>query len=346
MTAATLEQIAKVVIAGRWTARDVTVVWHAGEPLVLSPSWYEDAFALFESHRRAEVRLTHALQNNGTLLNERWLPIVSRSDVRLGVSIDGPPALHNLRRKTRGGRDTLDAAIRGVRLLRSSGVPFHVITVLSLESLAHPDELIDFYVSEGIERVCFNVEEIEGLNLRSSLAVVDVETAFRDFFRRIIRRLGELKRPLWIREIASSLAAIAAPPHEFLRNPQIEPLAILSIDSDGNLSTFSPELLGSTGNDFGGFRFGNVTDCDPGALLQNEDFLRASNEIAAGVDSCRARCPWFRWCGGGAPANKLFETGSFAVSETLYCRLTKQALLDVVLEAIEQDQITALGRAA
>jgi uncharacterized protein len=89
-----------------------------------------------------------------------------------------------------------------------------------------------------------------------------------------------------------------------------------------------------------------VADCDPGAILRNEDFLRAWNDIAAGVDSCRAGCPWFRWCGGGAPANKLFETGSFAVSETLYCRLTKQALLDVVLEAIEQGQIMMLGRAA
>jgi uncharacterized protein len=346
MTTATLEQIAKAVVAGGWAARDVTVVWHAGEPLVLPPSWYEDAFALFESYRPAEVCMTHALQTNGTLLNERWLPIVSRPDVRLGVSVDGPPALHNVRRKTRGGRGTFEAAIRGVRLLRSWGVPFHVITVLSFESLSHPDELIDFYVSEGVERVCFNVEEIEGLNRSSSLAVMGVETAFCEFFRRIIRRLGELKRPLWIREIASSLAAIAAPAHEFLRNPQIEPFAILSIDSDGNLSTFSPELLGSTGTDFGGFRFGNVTDCDPGALLQNENFLRAWSDIAAGVDSCRARCAWFRWCGGGAPANKLFETGSFAVSETLYCRLTKQTLLDVVLEAIEQDQIMVLGRAA
>ena len=104
-----------------------------------------------------------------------------------------------------------------------------MITVLSFESLSHPDELIDFYVSEGVERVCFNVEEIEGLNRSSSLAVMGVETAFCEFFRRIIRRLGELKRPLWIREIASSLAAIAAPAHEFLRNPQIEPLQSLAL---------------------------------------------------------------------------------------------------------------------
>jgi uncharacterized protein len=89
MTTATLEQIAKAVVAGGWAARDVTVVWHAGEPLVLPPSWYEDAFALFESYRPAEVCMTHALQTNGTLLNERWLPIVSRRTCAWALALTG-----------------------------------------------------------------------------------------------------------------------------------------------------------------------------------------------------------------------------------------------------------------
>lgn len=346
MNQATLEQIAKVVVAPGWTTSDVTVIWHAGEPLVLPPAWYEDAFALLESYRPAGTQITHAFQTNGTLLRERWLPIAARPDVRLGISLDGPPALHNLRRKTRAGRDTFEAAIRGVRLLRSAGVPFHLITVLGLESLAHADDLMDFYLTEGIERVCFNVEEIEGLNAGSSLDVVDVETAFCRFFERIIARLAALEDPLWIREIAASLATLAVPPLERPANMQTKPLAILSIDCDGNLSTFSPELLGSTGRDFGRFLFGNLADCNPGDILRNRDFLRAWNQIRAGVDACQARCPWFRWCGGGAPANKYFETGSFAATETLYCRLTKKLLLQVVLQAIEQGQASALARAA
>ncbi|MDF2973971.1 MAG: putative arylsulfatase regulatory protein, partial [Microvirga sp.] len=42
------------------------------------------------------------------------------------------------------------------------------------------------------------------------------------------------------------------------------------------------------------------------------------------------------YCGGGAPANKLFENGDFATTETLYCRLTKQTLLEVVLADLER----------
>ena len=47
---------------------------------------------------------------------------------------------------------------------------FNVITVLTADSLAYPDELFDFYVENGITSVAFNVEEIEGPNVTSSLA--------------------------------------------------------------------------------------------------------------------------------------------------------------------------------
>jgi uncharacterized protein len=56
-----------------------------------------------------------------------------------------------------------------------------------------------------------------------------------------------------------------------------------------------------------------------------------------GVDACRRSCAWFRWCRGGAPANKLFENGSMATTETMYCRLNKKATMEVVLSAIEND---------
>jgi len=43
-------------------------------------------------------------------------------------------------------------------------------------------------------------------------------------------------------------------------------------------------------------------------------------------------------CGGGEPVNKLAENGSFASSETTYCRLTKMRATDLVLDALERVQ--------
>ena len=58
--------------------------------------------------------------------------------------------------------------LAGIRLLRRERVPFHVISVLSQKSMEAPRELLDFYVAEGIEDVCFNVEESEGAHVSPS----------------------------------------------------------------------------------------------------------------------------------------------------------------------------------
>jgi len=43
-------------------------------------------------------------------------------------------------------------------------------------------------------------------------------------------------------------------------------------------------------------------------------------------------------CGGGEPVNKLAENGTFASTETIYCRLTKMRATDLVLDALERVQ--------
>jgi len=80
--------------------------------------------------------------------------------------------------------------------------------------------------------------------------------------------------------------------------------------------------------------------------MASEHFRRMEEEIARVVDSCRGSCTYFPFCGGGAPANKHFENGTFASTETLFCRLHKQACLDVTLELLEEDSPRRAGRSA
>ena len=54
-----------------------------------------------------------------------------------------------------------------------------------------------------------------------------------------------------------------------------------------------------------------------------------------GVEACERSRRFFRWCGGGAPANKLFETGRFDVTETMHCRPTRQVVLEEAMAGME-----------
>jgi uncharacterized protein len=67
-------------------------------------------------------------------------------------------------------------------------------------------------------------------------------------------------------------------------------------------------------------------------------------DIDAGIALCRDRCEYFSVCGGGEPVNKLFENGSFASSETVYCRMTKMRATDLVLDRLERVEAGAASR--
>ncbi len=149
------------VFESPYAGEQITVIWHAGEPLVLPVSYYESAFRAIEELRPASIEIRHSFQTNGTLVTEEWCDLIRRWKVGVGVSIDGPRHMHDANRVTRDGKGTFERAIRGARLLREEKIPFHVISVLSKDALECPEELHAFYVEEGIEDVCFNVEESE-----------------------------------------------------------------------------------------------------------------------------------------------------------------------------------------
>src|SRR5215471_17641665 len=68
----------------------VGVVWHAGEPMVLPVSYYEEMFALVQRIAGSKIDVNHSFQTNGTLITEEWCDFIGKWRVNVGLSIDGP----------------------------------------------------------------------------------------------------------------------------------------------------------------------------------------------------------------------------------------------------------------
>ena len=137
-------------------------------------------------------------------------------------------------------------------------MPFHVISVLSRDSLAMPDELLDFYLSEGIDQICFNIEESEGDHVSDLFAGPELRARYAAFLRRFWHQARASGRVKFVREIDLALPRVFRPDGIAPRNIQTEPLAMLNVDSHGNVSSFSPELLGLKNKDYGDFLLGNI----------------------------------------------------------------------------------------
>jgi len=312
--------------------QEMAVVWHAGEPMTMPISFYEAAFATFEPLRFRGVHISHGFQTNGTLVSDRWIEFFLKTKLQIGVSIDGPRDLHDRYRRYRDGRGSFDICLAGIRRLQAASIPFHVISVLTEPTLHEPDRLFDFYCDAGLLDVGFNIEEIEGRNQASSLAGDHVPTLYSAFLRRFLHLNACAGFPIRLRE-AEHMSALMLN-GELPNNDQIEAGRIVSVDFSGNVSTFSPELVGLASKAFSNFVLGNIAESSLADMLSGPVATALAREISLGVARCRTTCDLFAFCKGGSPVNKFCETGSFQASETLHCALTVKATLQECAEAI------------
>lgn len=314
---------------------ELTIVWHAGEPLVVPPSFYREAFARIDALRPQSICVKHSFQTNGMLINDEWCQLFLEHEVGIGVSVDGPQAIHDANRKTRSGKGTFAQTMAGIAKLRERNVPFHVISVLSRASLSDPQALLDFYLDSGIEQVCFNVEESEGSHVSSLFGMDDLRDRYQYFLTRFWQLAQQSGRINFVREIDLAIGRIFRPQEVGGHNIQVEPLAMVNVGSRGEVSTFSPEFLGLQNEAYADFILGNIHKDRLATILDRCLSSNLYHDIQAGVAACAAACPYFSVCGGGAPINKLFENDRLESTETRYCILAHQVPTDIVINAFD-----------
>jgi uncharacterized protein len=338
VVAATIEK----VFAAGLVFGPLSVIWHAGEPMAVPTDYYDQAFQEIIRNAPANAKICHCMQSNGTLINEAWCKFIKTHNISIGLSIDGPAYIHDAHRKTRSGRGTHELAIRGLRMLQARGIPFHVISVITKDSLGHAEEIYHFFSELGVSQLGFNIEEIEAENMSSSLDSSPViEKSVRTFMATMFALQKADMGRVRIREFDAALCKIQS--QKSLRNfdfpyfnEQVRPFGILSVDCEGNYSTYSPELLGMIVVKYGRFTFGNVLRDDFVDAVETPKFRSVFEDIQAGILRCRDSCAYYGYCGGGAPANKLYENGGFSTTETMFCRYSVQLPLDIVLDDLEK----------
>jgi uncharacterized protein len=344
MTLQTIERIFSDLFSSGWVSEELHVVWHGGEPLVLPVDYYAKAFRVIARLTPPGTTVHHAFQTNGMFINDEWCRFFKSHKTTVGVSIDGPEELHDRNRVSRSGNGTYRKVMSGVRFLRRHDVEFSVITVLSSASLQKAHELHDFYVSEGIKNVCFNVEEIEGSNSDSSLLSKNTRIEYEHFMREFWNLNVKSAGLYYVREFKDMLQKIVRPLEDTdIDNTLVEPFEHLTFDCHGNYSTFSPEFLGHKNARYNDFIIGNVWKNSLPESLQSEAFQRLCSDVAAGVQLCRTSCEYFPVCGGGAPVNKLYENGTIVSSETMYCRLNVKVIAGLAMEIIESSAAASLA---
>lgn len=305
--------------------------WHAGEPLVAGYPFYREATEAIHRYLPAGPELILGLQTNATLVDDNLAGLFRDYRYRIGVSIDGPAFLHDGNRVYRNGKGSFAATLKGMEVLRKAGVPFHVICVLTGRSLHHPEELYHFFRSLEVTGVAFNIEEIEGIHTTSSLTAQGAGRQFDRFFDTFFALHLSHGEPFAIREWDRFSQARDGVPV----NGTTVPFDHLTIGMNGDFATFSPELATLPPHErYGSFVLGNIRTDRVADAVYHPRLRKMWQDIRKGVRSCRQSCAYYSVCGGGMMSNKLHEHGTFAATDTLYCRLMVQQLSEAVNKAL------------
>lgn len=328
--------------------KEFTVVWHAGEPLATGIPQFKELLEVAEEFKQTErVNVRHSIQTNGILINQEWCDIFKKYNVQIGISVDGPEFIHDTYRLTRSGKGTFNLVMKGVNFLKENAIPYHGIAVITEKSLDYPQEIFNFFLENGFYNMGLNIEEIEGQHSESSLENPELERKFQTFWQTVYNLYLDSDQKMKVREFDHVLKSIFRHPQISdirkvePKSHQISPFAIITMDTEGNFSTFSPELLGQNSAQFNNFIFGNVNN---GSFLKAgklETFRTVKHDIQSGVKKCRDSCEYFYLCGGGAPSNKYYENNSFDSTTTLYCKYTIKAPINVVLNSLENQMTNA-----
>jgi uncharacterized protein len=127
---------------------EVTVAWQGGEPTMMGLPFFRRTVEVAAALARPGQRVEHTMQTNATLIDDEWAAFLAEHDFLVGVSIDGPPALHDAYRVDKGGKRTFHRVVRGLERLKTHGVRWNVLTTVNRANQDHGLEVYRFLRDE------------------------------------------------------------------------------------------------------------------------------------------------------------------------------------------------------
>ncbi|MBI4617470.1 MAG: radical SAM protein [Planctomycetes bacterium] len=294
----------------------VDFMWHGGEPTLLPIRFYEKALYLEARFRRPGQLVANRMQTNGTRVTGEWVRFWRANDFSIGLSLDGPPELHDLSRPDAGGRGTSGLVTDALHRLEDGGVPFTVLVVLDEPALIlGAERFLAWLVERRIRRVALLAAHPKP----GARADPGVRPAGYPERRRVTEFLAALydrwlehgDAGIWIRELASLRSRIEG------ERPAVCTMA------GGCLGSFFQIEPGGAISHCGYFAgdtdhaLGHIATSNFGEIAHGEALGRLREAEALRLDRLRG-CPEFSVCRGYCP-HERYLAGRFDPGTTEGC---------------------------
>jgi len=289
--AALIERIIKQ--AADFLCGNIEIDWHGGEPLLAGIDFYKMAVRIQKRYCGKDIKIKNCIQTNATLINDEWVRFFKKHNFRVGLSIDGARENHDLHRFYAPGKGSYNDVIRNLKKLKTAGVRFGSICVISPLHKKHAGRLIENFIDAGIDSVKIHPSNHPDLTLPPG----EYADYMIDIFETWLSNYGEKISISLFSDIFYVLLGLRLP-NCHGRCGQV----LLSFEPNGDVWLcdwpFGCEK----------YRFGNILEMDLGAILNSENyinFLKTKSKINKGCGNCQ----WYLFCQGGCTYFRTFKNG-------------------------------------
>lgn len=300
----TMVQIVRNVLTMKGLQR-AQFVWHGGEVTMLKPKFMKKLIWLQQHLKQPDQAVANALQTNATLLTEEWIDFLLGLDINVGISIDGPPEINDLRRVYGDNQGSSRHVLAGVQTLRAAGIPFGALIVVDHAIMEFgARRILDFALGAGIEAITLLNVLPENTDPHGT---PDNYLPYRDYVV-FLCEVFDLWWPHYVEQITFTDLA------ELMRGVTGERRPVnclwsgnchgrfMTLEANGDLAPCDKYR-----NDRGSL-IGNLTRGTMGDLLAASPYLRDAKDMQERASAEMAACRYFAICRGGCPHDRLLST--------------------------------------
>ncbi len=281
--------------------KEVVFGWQGGEPTLLPIDFYEDILRLQNKYNTKGLEIRNSLQTNGTLITDDMARFFKDHDFLIGVSIDGPEALHDRYRKDSAGHGSFRNVMAGIEKLKKHNVEFNTLTVVQDDNSMHPVEVYDFLKSIGSTYLQFipivEPDDSSSANIVGSRTVHPLQW-------------GKFLTEVFKKWIASDIGEIFVQHFDLTLGQYLGQSSYLCVHS-----RYCGKAMAIEHN-------GDIYSCDhfvsPEYYLGNiaqplAEIVNTEKQVRFGKDKFEAlpseclSCPFLQLCYGGCPKNRLVQ---------------------------------------
>jgi uncharacterized protein len=325
---ATLRQIRKHILVHR--RPNVNIIFHGGEPLLVGPERLGKLAADARSYLEDITTVRIGLQTNGILLNSEFVDVLLQNHICAGLSIDGPPRVHDSARVDHRNRGTSELVERAASLLGKHRDIFGgILCVVNLE--ADPKETYNYFADLGPSSLDLLLPHATHDHLPPGIKSPSEVARYGDWLVRFLDSWYSSGADGPEVRLFSSVMRLLLRKRSLVEVVGLEAITLVVIETNGEIQAVDTLKACYAGAASTGL---NVFEDTFNDALRVPAVISRQMGAAALCRACQA-CPFLEICGGGYQPHRFSAARGF-LNPSVYCQAL-QMLIRRTAQLMQRD---------